>query len=188
MRPRGLFTCVENKLHNTRVSFPCQETNPCRLRRVSFPRRETNPGHDSGVCFQARETNSVKKKSLFFCRGNKLHLRAGAGILAGFKRGHPARVRGLAGTLSGRPCGGLACLRPVIHPPTQIEKSSIFIKGKCLVSKAIFSRVSPPLLETRPLGPKSGAMAAPAMVPTATCQAAWLSRPGCAAKQRSLAC
>ena len=68
LAPRGWFKCVKNKLHTTRVSFPCQETNQCWLRRVSSPRRDTNPGQDSGVCFRGRDTNFVSKEFVFLPR------------------------------------------------------------------------------------------------------------------------
>ena len=62
------------------------------------------------------------RKSLFFRRRNKLHLCAGAGILAGFRRGLQARVRAWPGPFPSGPCGGLASLRPVIPPQSKLKK------------------------------------------------------------------
>ena len=135
------------------VSAPAETNNPCAPEvclnawktnftpqgLVSRAGKQTNAGcaelvSPGGKQTQARivefvseaEEQTLFRRSLFFRHGNKLHLRAGAGILAGFKRGHPARVRRLAGTLSKRPCGGLACLRPVIHPPHKLKKIAFF--------------------------------------------------------------
>ena len=117
------------------VSAPAETNNPCAPEvclnawktnftpqgLVSRVGKQTNAGCAELVSPGGKQTHAtivefvsqpgkqtLFRKSLFFRRRNKLHLYAGAGIPAGFRRGLPARVRGLAGTLSGRPCGGSA--------------------------------------------------------------------------------
>ena len=147
------------------VSAPAETNNLCVL-EVCLNARKTNFTTQGLVSRVGKQTQATIvelvsqprkqtrfRKSLFSRRRNKLHLCARAGTLAGFRRGLPARVQGLAGTLSRRPCGGLACLRPAIHPPThKLKKVAFLQKENACFQRRIFQGCFFPCSKHAPQG------------------------------------